>query len=135
MLITKEQDYALRILRSVSRHDRITAMQIAEEENVSRAFVTTIANKLIRAGLLQSKRGKSFGGYRLGKDLKNVSIYDVLVAVNPKFSIAACLCEGETCTQNSGPNSCLIHDSLCRLQQRFFEDLKSEKLQSLFGAK
>ncbi len=63
MLITKETDYALRILRTLSEGGCHTVGALAAREALPRNFAYKIVKKLERAGLIGISRGNGGGCY------------------------------------------------------------------------
>ena len=57
MVITRETDYALRILRALLDGKLHTAGQIAQDELLPQAFAYKILKKLEKAGLVEVVRG------------------------------------------------------------------------------
>mgnify|MGYP002796353524 CR=1 FL=1 len=77
MVITRETDYALRILRALLGGDLRTVGQIAQDELLPQAFAYKILKKLERAGLIEVTRGTT-GGCRLVADLSRISLKEIL---------------------------------------------------------
>ena len=69
MVITRETDYALRILRALLDGKLHTAGQIAQDELLPQAFAYKILKKLEKAGLVEVVRGTAGGGRGGGMDL------------------------------------------------------------------
>ena len=67
MLMTREMDYALRIVRALYRDGQLSAASIAQREQVPKAITLKILKQLHTAGLVDSRRGPS-GGYLLQRD-------------------------------------------------------------------
>ena len=61
MVITRETDYALRILRALLDGKLHTAGQIAQDELLPQAFAYKILKKLEKAGLVEVVRGTAGG--------------------------------------------------------------------------
>ena len=61
MIITRETDYALRILRALSDGHRHTMKNICEEAVVPQQFAYKIIAKLATGGVLDSVRGSAAG--------------------------------------------------------------------------
>lgn len=68
MIISREMDYALRILRQLSRGGSMQAAELEKSENVSVNFARKILQKLKRAGIVQITRGPE-GGVQPGNPL------------------------------------------------------------------
>ena len=85
MLITREADYALRILRTLSEGGLVTAAEITQRELIPRQFAYKILRKLSRVGIIAVNRGVE-GGCRLTADLREKSLYDLMAAAAPAQS-------------------------------------------------
>ena len=64
MLMTREMDYALRILRALYQEGQLSAAAIAQRESMPKAVTLKVLKQLRAAGLVSSLRGSS-GGYVL----------------------------------------------------------------------
>jgi Rrf2 family protein len=84
-------EYALRsmVLLAMRRGAAQTAQQIATETKVPIDYLFKVLQSLSRAGLVQAQRGKN-GGFSLLSDPADISIYDVVQAVDPIKRIAKC---------------------------------------------
>ena len=58
MILTRETDYALRIIRAVSDGSQKSVVHIAEEHLIPQQFAYKIVRKLHRAGILSVTRGR-----------------------------------------------------------------------------
>lgn len=90
MIITRETDYALRILRALMDGQLHTVGELAQGELLPQPFAYKIIKKLCKAGLVQITRGAA-GGCRLSADLSQVTLYDLLLALGEPSAIAACM--------------------------------------------
>lgn len=77
---------------------------IAERQNLSVAYLEQIFCKLRRAGLVTSARGPG-GGYRLGDLPENISVGQIIDAVDEDIDATQCH-GGDTC---KGGAACLTH--------------------------
>ena len=84
-------EYALRsmVLLAMRRGAPQTAQQIATETKAPIDYLFKVLQSLSRAGLVQVQRGKH-GGFSLLSDPADISIYDVVQAVEPIKRIAKC---------------------------------------------
>lgn len=84
MKISLKVDYACRVMAELARlHGSGALAQIehlAETEAVPSAFLAQILLKLRDSGLITSRRGNQ-GGYTLARPADEISLYDILVAV------------------------------------------------------
>ena len=83
MRVSAKADYAVRaaVELAASSTEHRNAESIAQAQDIPQHFVQTILGELLRAGILASHRGID-GGYRLGKPATDISIADVLRAVD-----------------------------------------------------
>ena len=68
MLITRETDYALRILRSLAQGSCLTVGELAEKETLPLKFTYKIIKKLEKAGMEGFIKTKVGGGYIIEKE-------------------------------------------------------------------
>jgi Rrf2 family protein len=112
---TKECDYAVRIVRALAHDEIMSGNQISECELIPLQFAYKILKKLERAGLVSSFRGAT-GGYRLKKRLKDITLVDIVTAIDEKLYLNECLLPQKVCKRNSDGNVCAVHDELERVQ-------------------
>ena len=97
--MSKLADYGLVLMTHLIRHrgreGNMSARQMAKETGLPLPMVSKILKVLTREGLLVSHRGVS-GGYDLSRDPEEISIGDVLIAVEGPIAMTECLeTEGE----------------------------------------
>lgn len=82
MRVTARVDYAVRAARelAVAHPDTLTADTIASGQELPLAFTKQILARMRRAGIVQAQRGGE-GGYRLGVPPEDVSVADIVRAV------------------------------------------------------
>lgn len=103
MKITRESDYAVRIVFYLSKSDIVIgAKQISEETDITPRFALKILRKLCIAEILQSFKGNT-GGYKLKKLPKEISIKDVIEAIEGEIAINNCIDSSFEC---NGMNTC-----------------------------
>lgn len=131
LLITRETDYALRILRSLSGGEQVATGDICQQELLPQQFVYKILKKLEKAGLVQIARGAD-GGCRLIADLKKVSLYDLTEMMDAGKLISACMQPGFQCAwqQKCGSN-CTVHKHLLQIQGALDEELHNHSLHQM----
>ena len=85
MKISVKSDYACRAMEALSLHHPnarpLRIDEIAQQEAIPANYLVQILNELKSNGLIQSRRGKA-GGYRLARPPREISVGDVLRAVN-----------------------------------------------------
>ena len=120
--LSKRSDYALIALRHLATTgDRShlspsssSARELAERFNIPVELLAKVLQKLVRAGLLTSHQGIR-GGYVLARPAQQISVADIIVAVDGPLTVTACSDEDQTCDQYS---KCNVRDPLWRLKDR-----------------
>lgn len=82
MHVTARADYAVRAVIELAARapESATRLELADAQDIPGKFLESILASLRRAGLLDSQRG-SAGGYRLSRDAADVTLADVIRAV------------------------------------------------------
>jgi Rrf2 family protein len=131
LLITRETDYALRVLRALLGAERVTTADICERELLPQQFVYKILKKLERAGLVQITRGAD-GGCKLIADLKKVSLYDLTEIIRAEKTISACMQPGFQCAwQQKCDTECMVHQQLVQIQGVLDAELRAHNLHDM----
>ena len=104
----------------------VTLAGISERQKISLSYLEQLFGKLRRHALVESVRGPG-GGYCLAKSMTEVSVADIILAVDEP--IDATLCGGkENCHDD---HRCMTHDLWAELNGRVFDFLGSVKLHDL----
>lgn len=101
----------------------ITLAEISRCQGISLSYLEQLFARLRREGLVEGVRGPG-GGYRLAKPPVDITIADIITAVDEK--VDATLCEGAGDCQ--GGKRCLTHDLWDSLSQQIFSYLASINL-------
>ena len=131
MLITKECDYAIRIIRALSNGETDSIPSISEREQITLANAYKIARKLEKSGYIKSYRG-STGGYALNCDLEQITLYDIITVIDPKMLLIECMQTGFDCPVHSHKSPCHVHQEFARVQKNLNQDLKKYSLAKIF---
>ena len=132
MVITRETDYALRILRALLDGELHTVGEIAQAELLPQAFAYKILKKLEKAGLLEILRGTA-GGCRLASDLSRTSLYDLMTAIGEHSSLSACMEPSYDCSWRSSHGGCGVHCRLLEIQRKLDAELRAHTLQEILS--
>jgi len=127
-MLSATTEYALRsmVLLAMRQGSAQTAQQIATETKVPIDYLFKVLQALSRAGLVQAQRGKN-GGFRLASDPADISIYDVVQAVDPIKLIATCPLGIEA----HGIRLCSLHRKMDDALRHIEEAFSSTKLADL----
>lgn len=96
MRLSSLADYAVVMLSAAARHEggaRLTANLLAEETGVPLPTTQRLMSRLTQAGLLKSARGTG-GGVRLARGAGEISLADIIEAVEGPIAMTACVEHG-----------------------------------------
>lgn len=133
MQITRQADYAVRAVLYLSRmgsDQRAATSTVAQEQRIPPSFLAKIISQLSIAGLLHTSRGAR-GGVTLAREPKEITLLDVIEAIDGPIQLNECAGEGGSCTFDSDcplrPVWCDAQDDLVkRLRGTNFEQLMSQ---------
>lgn len=128
MLVTREMDYTLRILRTLHRDGLLSASSIAEREYLQKAVTLKILKRLHAAGIVSSRRGPD-GGYLLARDCKELTLYDLFSALGETIVVNRCQQPGYRCEH---PGNCNLCREFRRVQAALDSELQRTPLSQLF---
>ena len=96
-IINRDTDYAVRAMAHLGQaEDVVSVSDLAAQESVPEVFLRKIMQKLHRAGLVESAQGP-FGGYKLRKGPGEVTIKEVLEAIQGPLKLNACFVDQTVC--------------------------------------
>jgi Rrf2 family protein len=132
MKISQKLEYACRALVQLAKHHdgrTLTRLEdIAQREAVSGNFLVQILNDLRRAGLIESRRGKT-GGYLLGRAPEAITLRQIVEAVDPSLLQSSVAPSGD-----SGPAVCQAWDRISTSIQHALEEITLESLANHSGS-
>jgi Rrf2 family protein len=123
MQITRQADYAVRAvvyLSKLGEDKRAATSQIAEEQQIPPSFLAKIVSQLSVAGLLYTSRGAR-GGVSLAKDPSEISLLEVVEAIDGPILLNECVAEHSVCVFG---DSCQIRPVWCDAQAELVQTLK-----------
>ena len=133
MEITRQADYAVRAmihLGSVSPDTRVSSAAISKAQRVPLPFLTKVIAQLVHAGLVTTSRGMG-GGVSLTRNPEDITLLDILEAVEGPLTLNRCLLRGVKCELEP---ECPVHDVWAEIQKHMAEDLKQVSLAYLVQA-
>jgi Rrf2 family iron-sulfur cluster assembly transcriptional regulator len=104
----------------------VTLAGIADRQKISLSYLEQLFGKLRRNHLVASVRGPG-GGYCLAKPMTQMSVADIIQAVDE--TLDATQCGGRGDCQDEHP--CMTHNLWTSLNQKMFDYLRSVTLQEL----
>jgi Rrf2 family protein len=124
--LSKKADYALIAMKHLAlRNDRgaaassSSAREIAELYDIPIELMAKVLQRLVRRGLLASQQGTR-GGYQLARTPTQISVADVIQAIDGPVTVTACSTEEGTCDQFA---KCNVRDPLWRVRERILTAL------------
>lgn len=131
MRLTTRGRYAVTALLDLalqdSQHsDAVSLSDIAKRQEISISYLEQLFSKLRKKGLVVSTRGAS-GGYHIAEPLDQISIMNIIAAVDE--SVDARACEGKGNCQEGA--MCLTHDLWTGLSRHIEQYLSQVTLEQL----
>lgn len=124
----RRADYAIRCVVALAAvHEdggRRKAASIAEEMAVPSSYVPRILAELVRAELAVSQAGRE-GGYRLARPPSEISLLQVVRAVDGEVVSRDCVLRGGPCRWE---DACAVHEPWARAQQALLDELDGTTL-------
>jgi len=130
MQITRQGDYGIRSVLYLSRQPfkKISFVtEISEDYKIPRSFLAKILQKLVKAKIVRSYRGVK-GGFSLAKQARDISLLEVLEAIEGKICLNICLADKKTCQFSK---HCPISPVWGLAQTRLTEILKKTNFEEL----
>lgn len=124
-------DYAFRVALHLACNEGrvVSRREISECNNVTTMFLQKIMAALMEGGLVTSYRGAS-GGFTLSRPAAEITLLDVLEAMEGKVVLNRCLADHGACSRQAAP-LCAVHRRLTRVQEVFRAELSAIRLSEL----
>ena len=133
MRLTTKGRYAVTAMLDLALHagkGPIALAEISERQGISLSYLEQLFSRLRKQDLVSSTRGPG-GGYRLGKPMMEISVANVISAVDE--SVDATKCGGEKNCQRV--ERCLTHELWEELSDQIFIFLNGITLDNLVNRK
>jgi len=121
--VTAMIDLALR-----SNNGPVALAAISQRQQISLSYLEQLFGKLRRHELVESTRGPG-GGYSLGRGAAEITVADVIVAVDEPIDATGCA--GKESCMGEDAGKCMTHDLWASLNAKMIEYLDSITLQKL----
>ena len=96
MMFSTKAEYGVRVMVALARHDAdapISLSEIADEDGLPLAYLEHLGARLRKAGLVDSRRGAR-GGYMLARPAKQITMAEVVEALEGSIAPIECITEG-----------------------------------------
>ena len=120
--LSKKADYALMAMKHLAlRGDcgSSSAREIAEQYDIPIELMAKVLQRLVQRGLLASHQGTR-GGYQLSRLAREITVADVIQAIEGPVTVTACSTDDNHCEQYS---KCNVRDPLWRVRERILAAL------------
>lgn len=131
MKLTSKGRYAVTAMLDVALHSSkgpVPLADISERQEISLSYLEQLFSRLRKDQLVDSVRGPG-GGYKLGRDAHQISVGEVIRAVDE--SVDATRCQGQADCQ--GGEQCLTHSLWQDLSDRISDFLNGITLGELMA--
>ncbi len=100
--VSKLADYAVIVMAEMAKQSQASCsgQQLAELTQIALPTVRKILKLLLQSGLLMSTRGIK-GGYALARTADNISIMDVITAIDGPLAITECCHTDKQCQRDA----------------------------------
>lgn len=128
MEITRETDYAIRCVLYLSgKEDTIMVDEISRAMSIPKSFLAKILQKLTKACIVTSFRGVK-GGFRLARKPQQISLLDVIEAIEGPTAMNRCALDASVCDFSS---VCTVHPVWVNLRQIVEDYLRKTDFRTL----
>ena len=131
MFFTREADYGIRMIRALSKGEKMNIAAICAAEEIPRQFAYKILKKLSTAEIVTIIRGVN-GGYVLKRPLEELTLYDIVSVIDTELFLNKCLNTSYQCERNKEELSCKVHNELQRVQSVLVCELQKTPVKELF---
>ena len=107
--LTRRGDYAVRVMLALAAPsgDWLSVTRIAAAMSIPERFLPRVMRDLVRAELVEARTGRS-GGYRLSRPATEITLLDVIDAIEPEDDARRCVLRGIPCGIDG---RCAVHDT------------------------
>ncbi len=129
--LTKKTDLAFQALDTISssESERVSGPQLAESLEITTQYLPHVMAPLTQAGWITSTSGPR-GGYVISIDLGEVSLLDLVEAVEGEFDESRCLHLGPKHGLN---HHCALHDPWMRARSALMGELDNTKIADMLA--
>jgi Rrf2 family protein len=133
MQITRQTEYAIKTLTELGKlsyGQLLSSKLISQRQDIPEDFLHKTIQILARAGLVVTQRGVQ-GGVRLARPLEQVTIADVIEAMEGPVALNICLSPSFHC-ENKG--NCQVRKVLADAQAAMLQELRKKSLADIVAA-
>jgi len=120
--LSKKADYALMAMKHLALRGDLgssSAREIAEQYDIPIELMAKVLQRLVQRGLLASHQGTR-GGYQLSRPPRQITVADVIQAIDGPVTVTACSPADGNCDQFA---KCNVRHPLWRVRERILTAL------------
>lgn len=133
--IAKSIEYSILALRYIAKNENmecVSTKEISDNENIPYDLLAKLMQKLVKQNIIVSKQGK-FGGYLLNISPDNLSLNDVIIALDEKVQLTDCMVTNPTTEDCARFENCCLRNPLNKVHYKITELFKSTTLQEILN--
>jgi Rrf2 family protein len=129
VLLSKTAEYGVRAVLYIGRNQskRVTTKDMAKDLKVPFHFLAKVIQKLVKFGIIHSKRGKN-GGFVLKKPPEKIKLIDIVVALDGDELLKNCVLGLPNC---SDKKPCPVHDYWLGIREEIKQMLSQKTVAEL----
>ena len=136
---SKKADYALLALQYMATVQYgteanprvVNTKEIAEEHHIPGELLAKVLQTLAKHQLIESHHNGPKGGYALGREPKDITLAQVLEAIEGPLGLTDCYHEKDGQSQCEQMNHCNIRTPISKIQESIFQLLNSMSIEDL----
>lgn len=130
MQLNLTTDYAIRLVLYLATVERAAgSTEISDLMCIPRGQFGSISKTLRERGIIETLRGTN-GGFRLAKQPEEISLHEIVNAMEGTTRINRCLDPDGYCSRNGAPN-CPVHKFYSRIQSQLDQAFQEVTIASL----
>lgn len=110
-----------------SKDDNVGLIEIAENQEIPRHFLSKILQQLVKAGLLESMKGPN-GGFKLSKKPEKITLLQIIKAIDGLDIFTQCGIGFKKCSDD---HPCPIHHDYKTVRDKVYELFKKKTLKEV----
>lgn len=130
MRLTREADYAVRVVLDLAEHaddGPVRSADVARRQMVPRPFLRKVVQALARGGYVSTHRGTG-GGIALARGPNAITLRAVVEAIEGPIYLNRCVIEPGACPLD---RTCSVHPVWRRIQDLVIRELEGATVESL----
>jgi Rrf2 family protein len=123
--ISRKTELALNAIRELRRHESpLKGADLAALLDTTATYIPHVVRPLVQRGWIESDRGPT-GGYRLVVDPADITVFDLIEAIEGPVDEGRCVLRGKPCPSI---DLCVLHEPWQRAREALFAELRQTTL-------